>query len=211
MNRLRARGLPLAVLIAAVAALIASLLWAAGHDSPSWRPRAGMMAGEVTARREPVRNLADADRAATRFAGHWGLHVGEVMRFSNGFYAQLLDSSGKGATEVLVDPGSGRVRLEFGPAMIWNTAYGMMPAGTRLGAAKVDSGQAVRIADRWLRDHRTGLHAAGPDLFPGYYTLHTLRDDHIVGMLSVNAATGAVWYHSWHGRFLEMQEHGSST
>ncbi|WP_225094531.1 hypothetical protein [Streptomyces sp. CoH27] len=131
----------------------------------------------MTARREPVRNLADADRAAARFAGHWGLHVGEVMRFSNGFWAQLLVSSGKGATEVLVDPGSSRVRLEFGPAMMWNTAYGMMPAGTRLGAAKIDSGQAVRI----------------------------------VGMLSVNAATGAVRYHSWHGRFLQIQKHGSST
>jgi len=26
-------------------------------------------------------------------------------------------------------------------------------------------------------------------------------------MLSVQATTGAVWYHGWHGRFLDMAEH----
>jgi hypothetical protein len=26
-------------------------------------------------------------------------------------------------------------------------------------------------------------------------------------MLSVHATTGAVWYHTWHGRFIAMQEH----
>jgi len=28
----------------------------------------------------------------------------------------------------------------------------------------------------------------------------------VAGMLSVNAYTGAVWYHWWHGRFLSMIE-----
>ncbi|MEW1774585.1 hypothetical protein [Streptomyces sp. NPDC086777] len=79
------------------------------------------------------------------------------MRFSNGYYAQLLDSCGKGATEALVDPGSGAVQPEFGPATMWNTSC-------------------------------------------------TLRDNRIVGMVSVNATTGDVWYRTWHGRFLQMQE-----
>ncbi|WP_218639384.1 hypothetical protein [Streptomyces sp. IMTB 2501] len=164
------------------------------------------MTADVVSREGPVHSLADAGRAAARFADRWSLRVGEVMQFSNGYYAQLLDSHGKDATEVLVDPGSGTVRLEIGPAMMWNTAYGMMPAGAWPGAVKVGSGQAVRIADQWLRDHRTGLRAAEPEQFPGYYTLHTLHDDHIVGMLSVNATTGDIWYHSWHGRFIKMQE-----
>ncbi|MGW1911544.1 hypothetical protein ACWCQS_12590 [Streptomyces sp. NPDC002076] len=82
----------------------------------------------------------------------------------------------------------------------------MMPASRSTGAPAVGPGQAVRIADQWLSEHHTGLHAAEADRFPGYYTLHTLRDHHIVGMLSVDATTGAVWYHSWHGRFLHMRE-----
>lgn len=187
-----------------MAALIASFWWASGIDTG----RAGhqAMTGAVSDE-GPVRSLADAERAADRFGDRWGLHVGEVMRFSNGYYAELLDRDGKGATEVLIDPGSGTVHLEFGPAMMWNTAYGMMPARTRNDAATITPGQALATADRWLREHRPTLHAADPEPFPGYFTLHTLYGDDITGMLSVNFRAGTVWYHTWHGHFLQMQEH----
>ncbi|MFI2200502.1 hypothetical protein ACH47Z_06915 [Streptomyces sp. NPDC020192] len=76
MNRPRGRALPLAV-------LIASIVRAAGNGSPSWRPWAGMMTGAKVPQQARVRDLADADHAAGRFAERRGLHVGEVMRFSN--------------------------------------------------------------------------------------------------------------------------------
>lgn len=205
MTVLRGRWLPLAVFVVAVAALIASLMWVTGGTGASpWRAGPGMMTGPASTG-GPVRSFADADRAAERFAAPRQLHVGEVMRFSNGYYAELLDKGGQRATEVLVDPGSGTVRLEYGPAMMWNTAYGMMPSPAR--TVTVGPDRAVAIADQWLAGHRAGEHAAEPDTFPGYYTLHTLDGSgRITGMLSVNAATGQVWYHTWHGTFLELQE-----
>ena len=42
--------------------------------------------------------------------------------------------------------------------------------------------------------------------FPGYYTLDTTRAGTTTGMVSVNAATGTVWYHTWHGRFLSERD-----
>jgi hypothetical protein len=126
------------------------------------------------------------------------------MQFDNGFYAELVDPSGDLATEVLVDPRTGGVQVEFGPAMMWNTAYGMHPA--RAGAASIGGEQAQAKADRWLQANRSGERAGGADAFPGYYTLHTLRGDQVVGMLSVNATTGAIWYHTWHGRFIAMND-----
>jgi len=39
-----------------------------------------------------------------------------------------------------------------------------------------------------------------------YYTLHVLNDGQIEGMLSVNGYRGQVWYHSWHGQFVNMIE-----
>ena len=42
--------------------------------------------------------------------------------------------------------------------------------------------------------------------FYGYYTLHTLKEGQIEGMLSVNGYTGAVWYHNWHSSFIRMRE-----
>jgi hypothetical protein len=38
--------------------------------------------------------------------------------------------------------------------------------------------------------------------------LDTERDGRFVGMLSVNARTGAVWYHGWHGSFIDELELG---
>ncbi|WP_406079122.1 hypothetical protein [Micromonospora sp. NBC_00858] len=203
MTWLGRKWMPLSVLVAATAALVASVVWTAG--SAAWRPTAGTM-GPGLRGEGPVRNMVDADRAAGRFAERWGLHVGEVMQFDNGFYAELVDPAGNGATEVLIDPQSGAVQIELGPAMMWNTAYGMHPArGDRTATVGLD--QARSIADQWLRDNRPGEHADQAEAFPGYYTLHTMRGDQVVSMLSVHATSGAVWYHSWHGRFLRMQEH----
>lgn len=145
------------------------------------------MGGMAIAGDGPVRDLDDAERAAARLADRWGLTVGEVMEFDNGFYSQLAVPSGTLATEVLIGPRSGAVQVEFGPAMIRNTAYGMNP--TSAGITTV----------------------SGADAFPGYYTVHTLRGDQVAGMLSVNATTGAVRYHAWHGRFIAMNEHDTDT
>ncbi|MEO5981288.1 MAG: hypothetical protein ABIQ13_03120, partial [Pedococcus sp.] len=73
--------------------------------------------------------------------------------------------------------------------------------------ARLDAEQAEQAAKQWADDH-DGLTVADAEAFPGYYTLHTLRQGRIEGMLSVNAVTGDVWYHNWHGKFQEMSEGG---
>lgn len=161
----------------------------------------GWLAGDA----DPVDDLAEARDRAEAFAARLGpgLEVGEVMRFANNYYAELEEPDGTKATEVLVDPATGASRLEFGPAMMWNTRYGVM---ARPGApAKLSAAQAEDAAQEWA-DDRDGLTVADPEAFPGYYTLHTLRGGRIEGMLSVNAVTGMVWYHGWHDEFVEMSE-----
>ena len=66
--------------------------------------------------------------------------------------------------------------------------------------------EARTAAQRWLDGQGGGLIAGEAEAFPGYYTLHTMSGDKVVGMLSVNAATGAVWYHTWHGQYIAMSE-----
>jgi hypothetical protein len=137
---------------------------------------------------------------------------------------------------VLVNPTTGAVWLEYGPAMMWNTRFGMMvdarwrrdagmmgargmmdgammgqgvsptgapmPAEARDGSVSAD--EAVRIADRWLAREQPGTGAGEAEAFPGYFTLHVLRADNVTGMLSINASSGAVWFHWWHGAFVGM-------
>ena len=70
----------------------------------------------------------------------------------------------------------------------------------------VSAQEAKAAAVRWLAREGSELRAGTADAFPGYYTLHVLEGERVAGMLSVNAYTGAVWYHWWHGRFVSMTE-----
>ena len=146
----------------------------------------------------------------------------------------INENTEKGAFEVLVDPVTGSVSAEPGPNMMWNTEYGLdmqnMMGGGNVGmmgrgmmndgqfgsmmgrfgytpdaAIDVTTDEAVNLAQEYLDAYLPGKTAdETADEFPGYYTLHVLEDGETIGMLSVNAYTGQVFLHHWHGQFIEM-------
>ena len=126
-----------AATVTAVAAVSAVVALAAGGGG-SWSSGAGMMGGRYVYRpAQPIQvhTLAAARSDAQQFANRLGLRVDEVMQFQRNFYAKLVDSHGNGATEVLVDSSTGVVSIEYGPAMMWNTRYGMgRSAGSMMGS-----------------------------------------------------------------------------
>jgi hypothetical protein len=151
------------------------------------------------------------------------LSYNDVMIFDNHAYAQIIEKdSGIGVMEVLVDPTTNAVYPEMGPNMMWNQKYGMMSGFGGYGMGMMMGGfgatgtsaemtvtpdQAVKAAQTYLDTYfsETGLTAdEHADPFYGYYTLHVKRDGQTVGMLSVNAFTGQVFPHTWHGELLEM-------
>jgi hypothetical protein len=153
-----------------------------------------------------VTSIASARQRAVRAAAPFELHPAEIIWFDNGFYVELKDTGGTAVTEVLIDEVTGAVTTEPGPAMMWNTRYGVHSGGAAPAAPLITGGQAQQIADRWLRGNLPGRVAGSADTYPGYYTLETSTNGAIEGMLSVNAATGAVWLHTWHGRFLAKED-----
>jgi hypothetical protein len=178
---------------------------------------AGMMgAGATTGQAQPLDSLDDATAAFNRYIGATGkpnLALDEVMQFQNNFYAIVKDSTtGHGAFELLANPQTGVVFPEFGPNMMWNTEYGhmaqfgMMGWQQPTGAPTLSADQAQQIAQEWLDTGQPGSTVETADPFPGYYTLHITKDGQVTGMLSVNAYTGAVWYHTWHGAFVSSTE-----
>ncbi len=78
--------------------------------------------------------------------------------------------------------------------------------GTLTADMPVTEEQAKGFAQQFLDANLPGVTVGEADAFYGYYTLHTLRDGQIEGMLSVNGYNGAVWYHNWHGPFIQMKE-----
>jgi len=271
----------IAIVVAAAAALAligaVVALAATGTGSSNYGYGRGMMGSGYAyepANTTPVRTLSAARAEAQKFADRLGLQVDEVLQFKDNFYAKLVNSGGNGATEVLVDPPTGLVSIEYGPAMMWATRYGMgraavnmmgsygrsmmrgyggammgeygpnsatssgtgtttsggyghgMMGGSGYGmmgssgygsgsagsgatstATTVTMADADSLAQQWLDRNEPGVKVeTGGDAFPGYYTLETLRGGKITGMISVNATTGAVWPHWWHGAFIAKSE-----
>lgn len=148
--------------------------------------------------------------------GDPNLTLAEVMAFDNHFYASVKErDSGMHAFELLVDRFSGQVVSEPGPNMMWNTKYNHMNMGILhhvFGAASVDGEMAVspdearQTALQFLDRVMPGSSIAEEvDRFYGYYTLHILRGNKPIGMLSVNGQSGQVWVHGWHGELLDMR------
>ncbi len=163
--------------------------------------------------------------------GFDGYRVSEVMAFTNNDYIAIETPSGLNAFELLAAPGAGWLMLEP-PSMLWNTRYGMQArenwqsnwSGTGQmaqlmgGARSADEwegwyasgttnvktpAKALEIANAWLaRAHPGETAATDVRAFPGYFTIDTDLTGKPSGMLSVNQATGAIWYHGWHGGFL---------
>jgi hypothetical protein len=88
---------------------------------------------------------------------------------------------------------------------------GMMGGATESAPSldmPVDEAQAIELTQKYLDTARPGTTAdEEADAFYGYYTLHVLNDGQVTGMLSVNGDTGQVWYHTWHGSFVDMAGH----
>jgi hypothetical protein len=108
---------------------------------------------------------------------------------------------------------AGVVVPEPGPNMMWNAKYSMMRGmmgvnwqpGT-LDQMPLSEQDARSIAESSLSQRFSGAHVEGIARFYGYYTIDFEQNDEIVGMLSVNGYSGDVWYHTWHGTFIQEKE-----
>ena len=180
---------------------------------------AGLVAGSPGGRGGDIgidRAIQGAQNVAASYPGG-GLVVDEVIEFSQNYYASIREKdSGVGAFEILIDRATGNVTREPGPDMMWNAKYSTM-GGTMMGrSVVVPSGsmtvtgeEARAIAQRWLDSNRPHSTAKPPDAFYGYYTVDFESSGQVAGMLSVNGYTGQVWFHSWHGSFIQLRELGT--
>lgn len=191
----------------------------------------GMGPGADPAAR-PVTTIDDAaSRAREVLAGYGsGLTVAEVMEFRNHYYVLVKEqNTGRGAFELLVQR-NGFVHPEPGPNMMWNTKYGRMAGagygmmgggmmGGGWGYGRGPAGQAAtpqaqsvaperaqQLAAQYLAQIFPGSTVEHGTAFYGYFTFDFVRGGTIAGMVSVNASTGQVWYHSWHGAFVAEKE-----
>jgi len=142
------------------------------------------------------------------------LAIDEVEEYTQNFYVLYYEkSTGIGAFEMLIDKYNGNIYSEMGPNMMWNTKYGMMSAGmmgtyrtTPTAVMPITVDQAKASAQQFLNANLPGTTVGDVTVFYGYHHIDVLSSGNTYGMLSVNGYTGQVWYHNWHGNFVQQVE-----
>ena len=169
--------------------------------------------------------------------GNPNLAIKEIMEFQYNFYIIYYErDTGRGSFEMLIGKqpppygmmGGGMgmggmmggyqtvgvIMPEPGPNTMWNTKYSPMNSGMMGISNQAPSGttisndKASRLAQEYLDANFNNAEVEMGTQFYGYYTFDFTVNGKIVGMLSVNAYTGQVWYHSWHGAFVQEVELG---
>ncbi len=225
-------GLGMLILVAAlgISGLAQPRTGMPGGPGSSGGPGPGMMGpgyGPILPAAGPMRTLEAAAARASEVlttAGSTDLMAVHVMEFSNHFYVLVKEKSTRiGALELIVER-NGFVRPEPGPNMMWNTKYGHMAWGM-MGAGMMGYGYgtgpqgwdqttqpsiaiagARQIATQYLSSAFPGTTPDAGTAFYGYFTFDVEHNGKPFGMLSVNAYTGEVWYHTWHGTFVQEKE-----
>lgn len=195
-----------------------------GGYGPGWMMggRGGMMGrfGWGTSGNQSPITLSQAEEAARAYLARYNnadLALAEVMEFDNNCYFVVNEkSTGRGAFEFLVDRTSGWAHPEPGPNMMWNDKYGHMGGmmggwwrgQTAPGSSALTMAQARDAAAAYLAKAMPGAtpHENG-DHFYGYYTFDVDKGGAVIGMLSVDENSGQVWYHTWHGAFVQEKEY----
>jgi hypothetical protein len=157
------------------------------------------------------------------------LAIKEIMEFQYNFYIIYYEKdTGHGAFEMLIwkqipsygmmgggilgRNALGVIMPEPGPNMMWNTKYspmanGIMRHGNQASSTMtVSESDAQQRAQAYLDANFKDAKTETATQFYGYYTFDFTINGQIAGMLSVNGYTGQVWYHSWHGAFVQEIE-----
>lgn len=138
------------------------------------------------------------------------LIVEEVEEFTANFYVLVKEkSTGFGAFELLIEKTTGIVTPEMGPNMMWNAKYSFNSGycnwfrGQPTTNPTITGEQAEALAQQYLDVYYQGTTVDEGTAFYGYYTFEVLSNSDVYGMLSVNSYTGQVWFHTWHGAFIQ--------
>ncbi len=215
-----------AILTAIVAMPVLAQAQGMMGPGPGWGPQGQVQTSGPVAIDQAV---ALVQQALSRL-GNPDLVPVEIMEFTGNFYVLVAEkSTGIGAFELLVNR-NGFIRPEPGPNMMWNTkyghmagwgGYGMMGGGTGMmggwgapgyapptgpSASQLTRDKARATVQAWLNQSFPGAKAEEGMPFYGYFTFDFKRNDKVVGMASINAVTGQIWYHTWHGTFIQEKE-----
>jgi hypothetical protein len=124
--------------------------------------------------------------------------IAEVWEYQAVYKAELIDTNGQKAFDVLVDKLTGVVMPEMGFSMIMNASWGRQLQKTpKFGKKLVLSPDAATSVARDFVSTNAAIinyNLATPEVYPGYYKFHTTDVLGKPGMdIMVNGYNGGIW------------------
>ena len=149
---------------------------------------------------KPIKTTNEAVAAIQAFldATRSNLEITTVWEYKTAFKAELSDTKGQKAFDILADKLTGAVTPEMGFNMMMNASWGSALHKTRnFGAKLVLTPQdAIAAAEAFLAKNAAVLDytLTDPETYPGYYKFHTADAAGKPGVdIMVNGYNGRIW------------------
>ena len=145
----------------------------------------------------PVTTPEEARTAIQEFIdlANSDLNISELWEYGSVYKAELSDTNGAKAFDLIVDKLTGAVSPEMGMAMMLNASYGrglyrMTSFETSLTLAPQ---QATDLAQTFVDKNALGYALGTPETYPGYYKFHTTTLTGFGMDIMVNGYNGRIW------------------
>ncbi len=123
------------------------------------------------------------------------LSISELWEYGSVYKAELSDTNGAKAFDLLVDKFTGAVSPEMGMSMMLNASYGgSLYRTTSFGTSLIlTPQQATDVAQSFVDRNALGYTLDTPETYPGYYKFHTTAGAGFGMDIMVNGYNGSIW------------------
>jgi hypothetical protein len=154
-------------------------------------------------RLDPITDLIDAQAAFDAFinASNSNLKISETWEYGTVYKAELVDTKGAKAFDLIADKFTGAVTPEMGMSMMLNASYGMYLYKTSTSGKNLSlsSDQATAKAQTFVNNNTLGYTLGAPEVYPGYYKFHTTHGGGLGMDIMVDGYDGDIWMNTYLG------------
>jgi len=135
------------------------------------------------------------------------LQISELWEYGTVYKAELSDTKGAMAFDLIVDKFTGAIMPEMGMSMMLNASYGkgMYKTPAFGKSLTLTQAQATGYAQAHIDNNKLGYTIETPEIYPGYYKFHTTTATGFGMDIMVNGYNGGVWMNTFLGLPIAQQ------
>ena len=151
----------------------------------------------------PIETPDEARAAVQAFlnSSNSNLQISGLWEYGTVYKAELSDTNGAMAFDLIADKFTGAVMPEMGMSMMLNASYGKglykTPAFPKSLTLTPD--QATEYAQTFINNNRLGYILGPPETYPGYYKFHTTHQGGLGMEIMVDGYDGEIWMNTYLG------------